>query len=198
MKEKAAHVWARDPNDWYLEGPETVAFLLARETFHGPVYDPACGSGNIVRTCMDHGLEAFGTDLIRRTYGWPEWFVGVRDFLAGDVPVEAVDVICNPPYYGSKGAEAFIRRALAIHRVGKVAMLVNAKFLFGDRRCSGLFRDKPPSRVLPIFPRPSIPTGEWLAAGNKASGGSEDFCWLVWEPRVTGTQIVWHPELDVL
>jgi hypothetical protein len=30
-----------------------------------------------------------------------------------------------------------------------------------------------------LTPRPSMPPGAWIAAGNKPGGGTQDFCWLV-------------------
>lgn len=196
-REKDAHVWARDPNDWYCEDRASVDFLLDREQIDGCVYDPACGGGNIVMACEDRGIHAFGTDLIRRTYHTPAWFFGIHDFIAGPVlDLEGVGaIISNPPYYRAKGTEAFIRNALA-HDAEKVIMVVNAKFLFGGARAAGLFTRHPPSRVWPISPRPSMPPGEWIRDGGKIGGGTEDFCWLVWERRLIragsrGCSIAW-------
>jgi hypothetical protein len=30
-----------------------------------------------------------------------------------------------------------------------------------------------------LAPRPSMPPGAWIAAGNTPGGGGQDFCWLV-------------------
>lgn len=201
-REKAAHVWARHGLDWYVEPREAVAFLLAREGFEGPVLDPACGMGTIVRCCLDHGLKACGMDIVRRTFNTPSWFKGVADFLAEPIILWPGSIICNPPYYSAKGAEAFIRRAVTTPGVRKVAMVVNGKFLFGQGRANGLFVDHPPSRVWPIFPRPSMPPGEWLAQGNVAGGGIEDFVWIIWEPPIIQKErwgaIRWGPPHDLI
>ena len=34
-----------------------------------------------------------------------------------------------------------------------------------------------------LTPRPSMPPGTWIAAGNIPGGGREDFCWLVFNKR---------------
>lgn len=192
--EKNAHVWPRDQHDWYVEPRASVDFLLDRERFSGPVWDPACGQGTIVKACLDRGLEAYGTDLIRRMYSRPAWFPGVLNFAEGRKDLaRRREIISNPPYLKAKGAEAFIRRALALPRIEKVAMVVNAKFMFGDGRARGLYTELPPTRAWPIFPRPSMPPGEWLANGQKAGGGVEDFVWLVWDlwAKPTPTEIRW-------
>lgn len=197
-RDKEAHLWVRDPNDWYCEDRACVDFLLDREAIRGAVWDPACGGGNIVMACLDRSIDAFGTDLIRRTYHTPEWFFGIHDFIAEPDPgLEVGAIICNPPYYRAKGTEAFIRRAIAT-RAPLVAMVVNAKFLFGGARAAGLFVAHPPSRVWPISPRPSMPPGEWIMHGGKVGGGTEDFAWLVWERQLAlagqrGSSIAWGP-----
>jgi hypothetical protein len=43
-----------------------------------------------------------------------------------------------------------------------------------------------------LTPRPSMPPGAWIAAGNKPGGGTLDFCWLVFSKRHRGEpQLQW-------
>jgi hypothetical protein len=35
-----------------------------------------------------------------------------------------------------------------------------------------------------LTPRPSMPPGHWITAGNNPSGGSQDFCWLVFDKQM--------------
>jgi hypothetical protein len=52
----------------------------------------------------------------------------------------------------------------------------------------------PLETVYLLTPRPSMPPGNWVAAGNKPGGGSQDFCWLVFNKRLpTGRspQLTW-------
>ena len=43
-----------------------------------------------------------------------------------------------------------------------------------------------------LTPRPSMPPGKWIAAGNKPGGGTQDFCWLLFERDYEGEpQIRW-------
>lgn len=177
---KAAHLWDRDPHDWYDEPERTTAQLLTVEAFPGWTHDPCAGGGNIVRTLLAAGLNATGSDLVQRVVA--PWHLGVSDFLDPASPglFAADNVVFNPPFYRAVGAEACIRRALA-DAPGKVAAFVNARFLCGVGRATGLYADHPPSRVWIITPRPSCPPGEYLARGEVAKGGEPDFIWLVWD-----------------
>lgn len=173
-----------DPDGWYVEPTSSTEFLLARERFVGPVWDPCCGQGNIVTTMRAAGVEAYGTDIKRRVDdpAEPDWWGGVSDFLADRWSHEGSmqNVVMNPPYGRALLAEAFIRKALAMP-IAKVAAFANSKFLFGSGRAAGLYAEHRPSRVYPISPRPSCPPGEFLRRGGKASGGVENFVWIVWD-----------------
>ncbi len=174
-KSKGAHLWERDALDWYVEPPRATEALLTVEGFVGPIWDPACGQGNIVKVCIAHGLDAVGSDIADRGYG------GVQDFLAPDHDfVNVSNIITNPPFFRALGAEAFIRRALAVAR-SKVAVFVDIRFIAGAGRAEKLFLHHPPHRIWIITPRVSCPPGAYLAAGNKAGNGSSDWCWLVWD-----------------
>lgn len=178
--EKAAHIWARDALDWYVEDQRVTRQLLGVERFVGAIYDPCCGMGNIVQACRDAGYIALGSDIKRRVRSDADWFLGEKDFLQDDFLVYAPNFLMNPPYFGGAGTEAFIRRALGV-ATGKVCVFVDRRFLTGKRRAAGLYTEHPPTRVWEITPRPSCPPGEYLEAGNKAGGGTADYAWLVWD-----------------
>jgi hypothetical protein len=154
----------RDEHDWYIEPAWCVEALLDVESFPETVWDPACGAGTIPRACFDRGLAAHGSDIVDR--GWRYRFK-VMNFLTSD-PAECMDgsIICNPPY---AHAEAFVRHALKCAGC-KVAVLVQAKFLFSQRRYK-LFKEHPPSRILFLSRRPSMPPGaaylaRWTMRGS--------------------------------
>lgn len=179
MKARKAHIFERDELDWYVEPERATRQLLARERFMGPVWDPACGGGNIIRALVDNGHRALGTDIKRRVDKSVGWFHGERDFLKMDRPV-AGNIICNPPYYRAKGTEAFVRKAIEL-AWGKVAIFATLQFLAGAARASGLYQECKPTRVWIITPRVSCPPGQYLAEGGKAQGDTKDYCWLVWD-----------------
>lgn len=195
-RDKKSKVWERDQYDWYVEPPDATKALLTVERFVGPVWDPACGGGNIIETYLHtNGGCVIGTDIVRRTDS--ELFACELDFLsdfdhAALGPAFGSNIVCNPPFYRAKGAEAFIRKALKLAN-GKVAMFVDIRFLAGADRANGLFREYQPHRIWVITPRVSCPPGKYLAAGNKAGNGSSDWCWVIWDttaPQAT-TQFGW-------
>jgi hypothetical protein len=181
LRKLKARIWPRAKDDWYVEPEDVTLGLAAMETFRGRTWDPACGQGNVVRGLIASGLKhAFGTDKVRRTD--EAWFRGEMDFLADGLvaPSGVSNIVFNAPYGRAKVAEAFIRRALPLAE-HKVAAFVEARFLFGERRAQNLFAELPPTRIYYVVPRPSVPPGEYLAAGHKASGGKADYVWLVWD-----------------
>ena len=184
-KPKSARVFAQDPHQWYVEPVEATAGLLRVERFVGPIWDPACGGGNVLRACKAAGCQVIGTDIVKRVpVDLALEFKGEHDFLGSDVaPHEArraTDLIFNPPFFKARGTEAFIRKALTIAR-GKVAVFADVKFLASQRRAAGLFAEHCPHRVWTLAKRPSCPPGAYLAAGNTAEGGTADWGWLVWD-----------------
>jgi hypothetical protein len=191
VRAKKAKVWERDELDWYVEPPEATEALLRVERFVGEVWDPACGGGNICSILDARGLIVRGTDIVRRIDPKP-WWKGELDFFSA-THTKAPNIICNPPFFRAKGAEAFIRKALTM-ATGKVAMFLDVRFIAGAERANGLFADYPPHRVWIVTPRVSCPPGSYLAAGNKAGNGSSDWCWLVWDqtaPRPAFPQLGW-------
>lgn len=182
---KSARVFAPDPHQWYVEPEEATAGLLRVERFVGPVWDPSCGGGNVLRACAAAGLQAIGTDIVRRVPADLACsFAGTHDFLGEAQPpsktLAAADLIFNPPFFKARGTEAFIRKALQVAR-GKVAVFADVKFLASQRRATGLFAEHCPHRVWILAKRPSCPPGVFLAAGNEAGGGTADWAWLVWD-----------------
>lgn len=189
---KRSRIFARDSLDWYVEPVWVTELLLGAETFLGAVWDPACGGGNVLRALTAADYAAIGTDVVDR--GAPH-FAGIRDFLTCAAAGLAPNLVFNAPFYRAEGTEAFIRHALTlVHpEIGKVAAFVDLKFLASARRAGGLYAEHPPARIHVLGRRPSCPPGEMLAAGGKASGGTADWCWLVWDgtgPR-RGTQLGW-------
>lgn len=190
---KNAHLWARDEFDWYIEPSLATEQLLAVEKFDGETFhDPCCGGGNIVGALLSAGYDATGSDVVQRVNPAPDWFLGVFDFLSDADFGQPDNIVMNPPFFRAKGAEAFIRKALSITR-RKIAAFVDVRFIAGAQRANGLFAEHPPHRIWIVTPRVSCPPGAYLAAGNKAEGGSADWCWLVWanDSPFTGTSLGW-------
>ena len=163
---RALHAKPRWSRDWYVEPPWCVHALFERMPFNGPIHDPACGSGTIVKVAHSLGYEATGSDLVAR--GFCE---GGIDFLADNTPRRSI--VCNPPF---KLAERFIRHAVEVAEC--VAMILPLAFSAGQRRCHSLFLPHPPTLELVLAKRPSMPPG---GTDIPAKGGTTDYSWLLWD-----------------
>jgi hypothetical protein len=180
-RQRNSHIWDRGNLDWYIEPERVTHQLCAAEKFVGRIFDPCCGKGNIVKSLISEGYEATGSDLVDRA-GSPEWFVGISDFLEDETGAHD-NIVMNPPFFKGKGTEGFIRKALSVTR-GKVCAFTEVRFLGSAGRANGLYAEFPPARIYYLTPRPSCPPGEFLEAGGKATGGTPDFCWLVFDNSV--------------
>jgi hypothetical protein len=82
----------------------------------------------------------------------------------------------------------FARHAIDMEGVRKVAMIFPTQRL----NAAHWLRETPLARVWLMTPRPSMPPGYTIAAGEKPGGGKVDFCWLVWtKGRVGPPDLRW-------
>ena len=182
------HIWDRDPHGHYVE-PEWCSIRLFEEEHFGPagslVFDPACGWGRILKSAQRAGYTALGADIVpsldRRALGPITFAAG--DFLKCPPILTVSAIVCNPPFDHVRG---FCEQALEI-ATHKVAMLVPLRRLPAARWLQGM----PLETVWLLSPRPSMPPGQYIAAGDKPGGGSQDFCWLVFRKGL----IAWTPRL---
>lgn len=181
LRERKSHIWPRGELDFYVEPEWCSERLFAVEKFEGPIHDPACGIGRIVRSAILAGHIASGSDVAERSV--------TRDFEHDYLTGEQLyypNIVCNPPY---RRAEQFVWMAMLGAR--KTAMFLPARFLFGNKRSRWLEATRP-RRVWLLCPRPSVPPGEIIVAGKIPSGGKEDFCWLIYERDYDGNpEIRW-------
>lgn len=165
--------------DWYVEPQSATRALLNVEQFEGEIYDPACGSGNIIRACRDHGLAAVGTDIACRWIGANE----ERDFLNPDYEPIADNIICNPPFGISLD---FAKKALQV-ATHKVAFIQRLCWLEGQKRAAFLERS-PLARIHVFRNRICMPPGE--KKDLPAKGGFIAYAWFVWDKSHTGPATV--------
>lgn len=167
----------RIANEFYPTPPEATKALLSVETFHGSIWEPACGDGAIAKVLEDHGHAVISTDL--HAYGVGQSGV---DFLKETQP-RARNVVTNPPY-GHGLADRFVSKALSLTRQtgGKVAMLLNLASLCHPLR-TAYWKANPPARIYAIddivcwpdhVPRPPQ---HFL---------TQRYCWVVWEAGFNG------------
>jgi hypothetical protein len=163
---RALHAKPRWSRDWYVEPPWCVQALFESVAVVGPIHDPACGCGTIVKVARALGYAATGSDLVDRGFG-----SGGIDFFTDNTRRRTI--ITNPPFVD---AERFIHHALTV--ADRVAVIVPLAFSAGQRRYQSLFRPHPPALELVLAKRPSMPPG---GTGIPARGGTTDYGWLIWD-----------------
>lgn len=183
MSKKSTH--AAEADDWYVEPAWCVDLLFQAERFGNVwLWDPACGIGTIPSAASVLGYNVFCSDIVVR----PQcpFAVVECDFLRPDnLARNAQLIVCNPPY---KHAEAFIRRAIGLG-IHTHAWLLQRDFPYSQRRYK-LFTEHPPQTIYHLSSRPSCTPGSKLVSGEmKQSGGSVDYCWIVWVRGYAGPTI---------
>lgn len=178
LRKRKSHLWDRHPEDYYIEPHWVSERLFEAEKFEGWIYDPAVGSGRIVEAAVKAGLQADGTDLVDRGYGFP----GGYDFANGEVPLVGIpNIVSNPPFsVARKFTEQALRKAKH-----KVALLLPAGWVQGDERSRWLAAT-PLKTVYFITPRPSMPPGPAIEAGLKPGNGTTDYAFFCWDRDHTG------------
>jgi hypothetical protein len=167
-KALAAHVWDREEHEHYVEPQWCSRRLFDVEPFVQEVWDPACGFGRIAESARGAGHAVLATDIVDRKYPRAG---ATRNFLSETEPL--ANIVTNPPF---DIFEDFANHALKLAR-NKVAMIWLVRRLPAAR----WLKRTPLVRVWWLTPRPSMPPGHTITAGQKPGGGTQDFCWLVWE-----------------
>jgi hypothetical protein len=166
-----AHAWKREAHEHYVEPFWCSKRLLEEEDFSPGIWDPCCGFGRILDAATLVGLYGIGTDIVDRGY---RDFAAKQDFFSGAFGFRSPNIVCNPPF---NIVQRFAERALAHEGTRKVAMI----FPTARLNAAHWLRETPLMRVWLMTPRPSMPPGHTITAGEKPGGGKMDFCWLVWE-----------------
>lgn len=177
---KAAHIWDREEHEHYVEPEWCSQRLFQVEPFVQEVWDPACGFGRICESARAFGHAAHGSDIVHRGY-YPQ--TAVRNFLA--CTEQWANIVSNPPF---DCFPEFAKHALKLAR-NKVALI----WLVPRLNAARWLAETPLARIWLLTPRPSMPPGHTITAGQKPGGGTQDFCWLVWEQGYRG-----KPELGWL
>jgi hypothetical protein len=166
----------RDPLDFYVEPASVVHSLLNVVAFTGPIHDPCCGVGTVVKAAWERGIHASGADIVQRA---PQF--ELQDFFSDQRPRS--NVVTNPPFRESMRIIEHAKQVVLPR--GIIAILAQAKFLFSQARID-LFEDC--ERVIILSRRPSMPTGAALAEHGEAirGGGSLDYLWCIWRAGTIG------------
>jgi hypothetical protein len=154
-------------------------------SFRGNIVDPACGRCHIVKQAMLAGHETFASDIVCRD---PFETISIRDWL-DDGGEQWDNIVSNPPFGLCAGPDyPFVQKCLDRSR-GKVALLLPAGWLYGETRSRWL-NETPLKHVIAITPRPSMPPGPVIEAGEAPGNGTKDFAWFVWEHGYSGPALI--------
>lgn len=158
--------YGRSDRDFYPTPPDVT--LALANFLHLParttIWEPACGDGRMVDALKSAGLSVVGTDIL---YG--------MDFLTC-APPDFDWIITNPPFGAS---ELFIQRALSYQK--PFAFLLKTQY-WNARRRLALFKDCPPTFILPLTWRPNF-----FDEPKGCKSPLMDFMWCVWRFQENGT-----------
>lgn len=176
-----ARLFKRETLEHYSEPFWCSARLFAEENFSPGIWDPCCGVGRIPDSAVRAGLYGIGTDIADRGY---RDFAGRLDFLKTENS-RGPNIVCNPPF---SIVPEFALKALSFEGTQKVAMI----FPVARLNAAHWLQGTPLARVWLMTPRPSMPPGHTITAGEKPGSGKVDFCWLVWtKGRVGPASLQW-------
>jgi len=162
--------------------PHVAVHALRRcERLPRLIWEPACGTGNIVSVLRAAGHDVIATDLNDR--GCPNSTNRIDFLLPIDCPCDAI--VTNPPF---ALAEEFVE--VALERAPLVIMLLRLAFMESERR-SGLLEDRNLARVHVFANR--LPD----MSGRGAVNCGMAMAWFVWDRGYVGPTIVqrikWEP-----
>jgi len=175
--------YARTEHDFYATPAWVTAALLKHVTLRGPVWEPCCGDGAIVRVIEANGHKVVASDLVDHGFGRS----GVDFFDCRAFPAGCGSMVTNPPYGdgnvvqgGTKAASAmlrFVRHALDLTQRanGQLALLVRYQCT-ADLRASDLISAGPLDAVLALTRRI-----RWFDMGEKTNHGQHHHAWLFWD-----------------
>ena len=200
--EKKSHIFEREKHDHYVEPIDLGASIFAALALPAGsrVVDPCCGWGRMVRAARASDLQVLGSDIVPRwndgpdgplpdgapfvEADWfsPEWADSIPEHFA-----RPAAIVSNPPF---DRLEEWL--PLALDRASWiVAAVVPRNFIWGDKRSAAL-EETPFWKFMPMVPRPSMPPGSAILAGQKATGDTKDYGLAVWLKSYRGApQIEW-------
>ena len=167
----------RNKTDFYATPSEVTVALLDFLESKGminqgcTIWEPAIGSGAIADVMLDRGYRIRGSDLYPQASILPS-----IDFLQSSC--ECDWIITNPPF--SKATE-FITHALELGK--PCAFLLKSQFWHAKSRLD-LYRENPPSYVLPLTWRPDF------LYGAKSGSPTMECLWTVW---AGGHESIYYP-----
>ena len=193
--------WERSDYDFYREPPWLAEQIFDELTFGERdaldlIYDPCCGTGNILDIAKQRGHPTIGGDIIDRhpRHRFSRGNILTNQTIPSAPPGRSISVVTNPPYsYEPDIAEKIIRRVLDVVPTRRAAFILPIAFLAGQNRWRFFSRDLRPSHVLICSQRPTMPPGNLIdEMVSPFEGGMADYVVLVWShPHKFRTECRW-------
>lgn len=196
---------ARPTDDHYGTPPECTRGLLSVEAFAGGAHDPFAGDGLMSAVLAEQLRDVVATTLYPPLTRLLFPVKTGVDFLELD-QLQRPNLVGNCPYgklHGKadrRAAEKIIRHAIALQEdqgaeAGKIALILDIRFLAGVARRDGLWAKHPPARVWAFSDRVTMYPGPWQKAKEP---GTQFFGWFIWERPFLrpGEYPVIRPALD--
>lgn len=191
--------WERSPYDFYRESPRVVQQLMHGVDFADDlIWDPCCGTGNVLDVAKSYGHPTIGSDIINRS---PR-----HKFIRANIltqiprmPVQsgrATSIISNTPYsYEEDIAERIISVCLERFNVRRAAFIVPIAFLASqDRWKNNQFAGRwKPSHTCIYRERHTMPPGHLIETmASPYEGGMADYAAVVFtRPHRWRTETIW-------
>lgn len=171
MSQRNSGYARREYDAYYTPEWVTRALLDSGYPFCGPVWEPACGNGQVAGVIKDR-FPVVATDIQNDL-----------DFMRCDfAPQRVASIITNPPYTNSAD---FIRHAIEIMAPvqGQVAMLLRTDYDHAACRAT-LFRDNPAFACKLVLMKRIV----WFveANGKPKASPSYNHAWYIWDHRHEG------------
>lgn len=173
----------RHPEDFYATDPLALSMLLLQlcadgVTLNPCVWEPACGTGNLVKVLKTFEYDVYSTDLVDRGYGQ-----GGVDFLQ-QKDIWRGDILTNPPF---KLAEEFVEKGMSLLLEGnKLILFLKIQFLEGQKR-KLLFEKYPPKYVYCHSSRQRCCLNGEM---DKYTQPTQFYAWYIWEKGYKGDTIL--------
>jgi methylase of polypeptide subunit release factors len=145
----------------------TEALIPHLPKIGGLIWEPACGSGKMVRALSEAGLSVVGTDVTTGT-----------DFLKSNPVKGCRAIITNPPYALAK---EFIERALRVQGCDVVVMLLRTDYDHAKTRAH-LFDQCDAFAKKVVLTRRIV----WFDDAEKKAAPSFNHAWYIWNHKHEG------------
>jgi hypothetical protein len=177
--------YTRSKNDFYPTPDWVTQALLDNAPLRGPVWEPCCGGGAMVRPIERRGHRVEATDIADHGFGQS----GIDFMACRSVPAGCQSIVTNPPYGDGtveRGATKSARMLLSFvdHAIrlteqngGQLALLVRFTWIAG-KRASTLISAGPLDRVLVLTRRIC-----WFDLGPATKQGQHHHCWLFFDAQ---------------